>query len=131
MIDTNAAVRTLLLQSVPLTPLVGTRIYCPSLPAGYEPAAPALSYSCRGGQTEDYVPILRPSYQFSAWGKTLPAAREVFRALHDHLLGEENLDLGSGVYFIGAHEEVHGQDRLDPDTGWFFVLAFYELIFRK
>ena len=130
MIDTDAAVRELLAESPTMRAVVSSRIYCPYLPKGFDPnEAAGISYSCRGGMGEKYVPLVRPSYQFKCWGRDLEEARAVYGYLREYLDGLQGVTLTRSELVI-ANEQVYGQDFVDPQTGWHSILAFYELVFR-
>ena len=130
MIDAVAAIREVLLADAALVVKVGDRIYLQRLPEGHDFDQQALVFSIRGGTTELYIPFIRPSVLFQAWGQNSIAAQEVYRALHDALHDQSRVSVASG-FLVYASEEVFGQNLIDPDTKKPFVLAFYRAIFRK
>lgn len=126
MIDTNLVIRELLLLNSGISALVGTRIYCPYLPEGYDPAnGSAIQYFSRGGKDDLYLPIVRPSVQLSCWAASPMAARALYCAVHGYLdvLPRTSTTTGTVMY---ALQQSGGQDLIDPGTGWSYVLSFWE-----
>ena len=130
MIDVPAAIREVLQADAALVAKVGDRIYLLHLPEGHDFDQPAVVYSIRGGTSELDVPFIRPSIQFSLWGKDSLAAQEIYRLLHDAFHDRSHVSVGSG-FLVFSSEETHGQNLIDPDTKKPFVLAFFRAIFRK
>jgi hypothetical protein len=129
MIDANKAIRDFLVTQTGLTALVSTRIYNPSLKAGY--TLPAIAYSIRGGVSDPYIPgIISPSVQFRCYDDNPIDARAVYRALYDALQGIQNTTIGS-YKILSAREESQGQDMRDPDnSNLYYVLAFFDIQVR-
>ena len=131
--DTNAIVRAHLAADVALTALVGTRIYCPTLPE--KATLPAVTLFTRGGTSTPYIPdIPDPSVQINSWHETNPGtARQIYRAVYDALQGIQNtaVTIGGATYYIlAAEEEVQGQDLIDPDTKWYKTMTFFRIKIR-
>ena len=133
MIDTNKAIRLLLLADPGVGALVGSAIYVPRMDDGAP--FPNIVFQTTGGESELYTPLIRPRVQFKCYFNDPDQpekAREVYRALHDSLHGIKAVDLGgSDGFLLTAFEETHGQDQIDPEKGWPFVLSFYRFIFRE
>lgn len=134
MIDSNEALMAWLFQCEALENLIGTRIYCGTLPRGYKPEVNgrAITFLNRGGSAEVEVPIISPSVQIECWApeRCHQQAREVYRAIFDWCHGQTNIDLGEKGYILSCVEELQGQDITDPDTQWASVVSYYRLTLR-
>ena len=130
MIDAVAAIREVLLANAALVAKVGDRVYLQRLPEGHDFDQQAVVYSIRGGSTDLYVPFIRPSVLFQAWGQNSIAAQETYRLLFEALHDRSRISVASG-FLVYAFAEVFGQNILDPDTKRPYVVAMFRLILRK
>lgn len=132
MIDPIKAFRGWLLQSTPLTNLVGDFVCCPDLPEKFDAMAgmKALVILVRGGSSQIEVPIIEPSIQIKAWALKGPDARAIYAAAYDQVHGKCMVNLGADGFVLSCYEEQQGQDITDPDTGWATVVASFRLTMR-
>jgi len=127
MIDPFLNIKNYLLTVIPLTDLVGDRIYPATthlnLPAGYSPVGvgSAVAFNIRGGGTDYTSIILEPSVQFQSFAATEKFAYDIDRALHDALQDKKN------KFFKVCRREVLGTLLYTPPpTLWPYVLSFFE-----
>ena len=136
--DTNSIIRAYLITCIPLTNLVGDRIYCPRLPENT--TLPAVSFFTKGGTSTSYIPgIPSPSVQFDCWATDIAGppfvsgsinAREVYNKLYDALQGIQNITVGA-YKILSAIEEVQGQDLVDVEIpDYFRVITFFSVLIR-
>lgn len=127
MVDTDAVLRSFLIQNPGVTGLAGKRIFAGvNPPPGYKPAdGPALVFSIRGGLPDYSNLMLAPSYQFRCIAITLAEARTLDRALYEALQDK------SGIGVKIARMEAIGQPLTEPSTGWPFVLSYYRIFFNN
>ncbi len=131
MIDTNKAVRLLLIADAALLAIVpAARIQAGPLRGGT--TLPAVTLETIGGATDDNLPLISPTVQVRCWSKADPEeARKIYGLVHDALYDKRGVDLGVNGFLLNAREAVHGQDLIDPETRWPNVLSVFQFIFRK
>ena len=132
MIDTNAILcQHLKTAGSGLYALVGTRIYCPRVPAGFTNTAAALEVMRRTGTSKREHEMHEVSFQIKCFGGTNShaSAEAVYRALWDRIHGAEGVTVTDG-FIIQAFEDVSGQSLFDPDSGWPYVLSFWTVTMR-
>jgi hypothetical protein len=132
MTDTNAVlIEYLRATSTSLYTLVGTRIYCPRIPAAFANAQPALEVMRRGGSSKREHSEHSCSFQIKCYGGSANYgdAEAVYRALYDRLQNAQGQNTTSGNIMM-CREEFMGQSIFDPDTGWPCVLSFWNVTIR-
>jgi hypothetical protein len=132
MTDTNAVlIEHLKGTNTILYTLVGTRIYCPRVPAGFTNAQPALEVMRRSGTSKRVHAEHTCSFQIKCYGGSQNPgdAETVYRALYDRLHNQQGVNTTSGNIMM-AVEEIIGQSLSEPDTGWPFVLTFWNVQIR-
>lgn len=136
MIDTNATIRAWLLSDDAIVAMVADRVYYPMLPQNYTPETNglAITFSQRGGVSDEEAPIVKPSIQVVCWAAAGESvnARALYGAVWDlmHLNGANGATPGDGGTILSSTEETSGQDSIDPETKWATVTSFYRLIMR-
>lgn len=139
MIDPNLAILTWLQTSSDLAALVGSNIFSPVLPEGFNAMASsspdanqrAVVVRKRGGMSQPEIPVvIDPSFAIECWALEAPDATAIYGVIRDLMHGATSVDLGAAGFVITSQEEVPGQDVTDPETHWAMVFAYYHVKMR-
>ncbi len=133
MIDAQTALRLYLLETSPLLTLLGgPYVYWPELPAGVSGATKRVVFRFNGGSADDDLPVHRYTINFRCYGATAYESFQVYRALHDQLVRQNNLIVtdtfatpDERVGFYNFTEVTPGQPLQDPGTNWFYTFAVW------